>query len=306
MEDHENEERELTTGIERALASAIATAASLVEAYHRRRARQLRDAEQAGPREVVKEQVDIQQEARADLAARRDDGELWLSAPYEMLNDQVLREHGIDPRRVGEAGADKQWITRAPGSEVLAAYDTADRWASRSDVARSVRENIADELASYGLDLNDLLHQPRGAAAEQLETARAQHWAQRGFDPEGTPAERADADRDAEHVEQLLDRANGADQSARDGDDRSEDLNSHGDAMSRAADSVLADGTDIIPANRSEQASEHSGSTAGRAAAVAATDHPTRPRDAVTTAGKKRPRVKPARPQPNRERGHGR
>ncbi|WP_207844013.1 hypothetical protein [Williamsia soli] len=299
MEDHENEERELTTGMERALASAIATLASLVEAHHRRRARQSRDGEQADPQQVVKEQVDIQQEARSELATNRDDGELWRSAPYEMLNDQVLREHGIDPRRVGEAGADKQWITRAPGSEVLAAYDAADRWAGRSDVARSLRENIADELASYGLDLNELLHQPRGAAAEQLETARAQHWAERGFDPEGTSSERADADRDGEHVEQLLDQANGGDQTFRESDDRSADLNSHGDAIAQTA-------PETVGANRSDLAAEHSGSRAGRAAAVAATDHPTRPRDAVATANKKRPKVKPSRSQPNPERGLGR
>lgn len=318
MEEHENEERELTSGMERSLAASIAAAAALIESFQRRRARRDRDAARhltAGEggdsttdtSETVKEQVDIQASARAALAAGREDSEFWRTAPMELLHEQIIAEHGIDPRRVGEFGTDQQWITQAPGPEILAVYADADRWAERSDAAKAVRDNIAAELSSYGLSIDELAQQPRGAAAEQIHTARAEYWAQRGYDPQGTEAEQADADRDGQHVEQLLTDAAAAEQRSGDFAGRSAELEGLGDRLSAdaARPATAAVGLDKT-ATRSEQVAAQRGDTsAGRAAATAAIDHPTHPRDAVT-AKSKAPRRPAPRKAAAKDRSHGR
>ena len=319
MEEHENEERELTSGMERSLAASIAAAAALIESFARRRARRDRDAARhltAGEgsdsttdtSETVKEQVDIQASARAALAAGREDSEFWRTAPMELLHEKILAEHGIDPRRVGEFGTDQQWITQAPGPEILAVYADADRWSQQSDAAKAVRDNIAAELSSYGLSIDELAQQPRGAAAEQIHAARAEYWAQRGYDPQGTAAEQADVDRDGEHVEQLLTDAAAAEQRSGDAAGRSAELEGLGDRLS--ADTARPNATAAVgldkTASRSEQITAHRGDTsAGRAAAVAAIDHPTHPRDAVT-AKSKAPRRPAPRTAASRDRSHGR
>ena len=215
MEEHEQEERELTGAMERTLAAAIGASASLLEAYFRRRARQAgrTPAEKSSDERSADEHQEVDREIRKELALHRDDGELWRSADYEVINDQILREQGIDPRRIGEPTADKEWVTHATGAEILDVYAAADKWAGRSETAESVRANIAEQLQDYGLDLNDLLSAPPGAGAEMIEVARAAHWAQRGYTPEGTPAERT-ADRDGAHVQQLLVQAAAADRDA--------------------------------------------------------------------------------------------
>lgn len=318
MEEHENEERELTGGMERSLAASIAAAAALIESFQRRRARRDRDAARhlsAGEgsnsttdtSETVKEQVDIQTSARAALAVGREDSEFWRTAPMELLHEQIIAEHGIDPRRVGEFGTDQQWITQAPGPEILAVYADAERWAQQSDAARAVRDNIAAELSNYGLNIDELAQQPRGAAAEQIHAARAQYWAQRGYDPEGTAAEQADADKDGEHVEQLLTAAAAAEQRSGDFAGRSTELEGLGDRLSAdaARPATASAGLDKTT-SRSEQITAHRGNTdAGRAAAVAAIDHPTHPRDAVT-AQSKAPRRPAPRTAASRDRSHGR
>lgn len=319
MEEHENEERELTSGMERSLAASIAAAAALIESFQRRRARRDRDAARnltAGQgsdsttdtSETVKEQVDIQASARAALAAGREDSEFWRTAPMELLHEKIIAEHGIDPRRVGEFGTDQQWITQAPGPEILAVYADADRWAQQSDAAKAVRDNIAAELSNYGLNVDELAQQPRGAAAEQIHAARTEYWAQRGYDPQGTAAEQADTDRDGEHVEQLLTDAAAAEQRSGDFAGRSTELEGLGDRLS--ADTARPNATAAVgldkTASRSEQISAHRGNTdAGRAAAVAAIDHPTHPRDAVT-AKSKAPRRPAPRTAASRDRSHGR
>lgn len=177
MEEHEHEERELTSHMERALATAIATTASLIEAYMRRQAR--RRTEPVAKQDATDgadEQAEVAQQARAELAVRRDDGETWRHASYDKLNDRIMEDAGIDPRTVGTAAADRSWTRSASGTDILDAYDAADRWAGRSTVAESMRDNIAAELASYGLDLDQLLGQPREVAAEQITDARAQWW----------------------------------------------------------------------------------------------------------------------------------
>lgn len=319
MEEHENEERELTGGMERSLAASIAAAASLIESFQRRRASRDRDAahhQNTGDNgnsatdssESVKEQVDIQASARAALGAGREDSEFWRTAPMELLHEKIIAEHGIDPRRVGEFGTDQQWITQAPGPEILAVYADAQRWAQHSAAATSVRDNIATELSNYGLNIDELAQQPPGAAAEQIRDARAEYWAERGYDPDGTTAERAEAEKDGQHVEQLLNDAGAAEQRSGEFAGRSADLTDLGDRLSAdTAQPVPAAGVGLDKsASRSEQIRNHRGHTsAGQAAATAAVDHPTHPRDAVTATSRA-----PRRPAPRtaaaRERGHGR
>ncbi|MEU3475857.1 hypothetical protein [Rhodococcus sp. NPDC006774] len=320
MEEHENEERELTSGMERSLAASIAAAAALIESFARRRARRDRDAARhltgdtdrtgGGASDTAKsitEQAGIQTAARAALAAGREDSEFWRTAPTELLHEKIIAEHGIDPRRVGEFGTDQQWITQAPGPEVLSVYAAADRWAELSEAAASVRENIATELSNYGLNIDELQGQPRGGAAEQIHTARAEYWAQRGYDPDGTAAEQADAAKDGEHVEQLLTQAGHIERQGDRYAGYSEDVRATGDRLAAdtgrpATASVGLDKT----ASRSEQITAHRGDTsAGQAAAVAAIDHPTHPRDAVT-AKSRAPRRPAPRKSAARDRSHGR
>lgn len=316
MEEHENEERELTGGMERSLAASIAAAAALIESFQRRSARRDRDAarnlagsqgdDYSAPDSAhrANEQADVQASARAALAVGRDDSEFWRSAPMELLHEKIIAEHGIDPRRVGEFGTDQQWITQAPGPEILAVYADAERWSQHSEAAAAVRDNIATELSSYGLNIDELMQQPRGAAAEQIREARAQHWAQRGYAPEGTTPEHADVDKDGQQVEQLLTDASAAEQRSSESADRSAELNGLGDRLSAKAATPAA-ATDKA-ASRSEQITAHRGDTsAGRAAAVASIDHPTNPRDAVT-AKSRQPRRPAPRKAPARERSHGR
>ena len=317
MEDHENEERELTGGMERALAAAIAAAASLIEAFQRRQAQRDREAARQltnGDRgdnatdtnDSIKEQVDIQTSARAALAAGREDAQFWRTAPIEQLHEQIIAEHGIDPRRVGEPAADSKVLTGALGADVLSVYAAADRWAGLSEVAAEHRANIAAELAAYGLDVDELTSQPPGTAAEQIHNARAQHWADRGYDPQGTSAEQAEAARDGEQVEQLVTQANAMDRRRDQYADYSDEVRAAGDRMAADPARAVAGVSVDKSASRAEQISTHRGNTsAGKAAAAAAIDHPTNPRDAPTATS--RPAARPAaRPAPARERGHGR
>lgn len=316
MEEHENEERELTGGMERSLAASIAAAAALIESFQRRSARRDRDARNltgdtgGGASDTtysITEQAGIQTAARAELAAGREDSEFWRTAPTELLHEKIIAEHGIDPRRVGEFGTDQQWITQAPGPEVLSVYAAADRWAELSENAAAVREDIATELSNYGLNIDELAQQPPGAAAEQIRDARAQYWAQRGYDPDGTTAERAETDKDGEHVEQLLTQAGAIERQGERYAGYSDDVRAAGDRLAADTERPVPAGASLDKtASRSEQIRNHRGHTsAGQAAATAAVDHPTHPRDAVTATSRA-----PRRPAPRtaaaRERGHGR
>ncbi|PYE12018.1 hypothetical protein DFR67_12626 [Williamsia limnetica] len=312
MEEHEQEERELVGAMERSLAAAIGASASLLEAYFRRRARQAgrTPAEKSSDERSADEHQEVDREVRKELALYRDDGEMWRSADYEVINDQILREQGIDPRRIGEPTADKEWVTRATGAEVLDVYAAADKWAGRSETAEAVRANIAEQLQEYGIDLNELLSAPPEAGAEMIETARAAHWAQRGHDPTGTPAERTAADRDGRQVQQLLGQAGAADRDADRSAAQARDLGARGDhlAAQHRASTIVVDGTVVdTTASRSTQAADARGHTgAGKAAAMAARDHPTHPRQAAATPASKSAKAAPSRTAPARERGHGR
>lgn len=307
MEEHEQEERELTGGMERALASAVGAAASLLEAYFRRRAREAgrSPAQQSADAETADEHKDLDDEIRAELAVRDGgDGQMWRTASYDELNDHLLREHGIDPRRVGEPASDKEWVTRASGSEILDVYDAAERWADRSPVAAAVRENIDAELTSWGIDVDEVRAAPREAGAQMIEAQRAAHWVEHGDSTE--------AHRDGRQVQQLLARADTADRTAeragaaQSGRERSGSERSG--SMTHPAGTVVVDGTAIDTAvSRSEQAADISGTTdAGKAAAVAARDHPTHPRKATTASTTKAAKARPTRTSPARDRSHGR
>lgn len=307
MEEHEQEERELVGAMERSLAAAVGASASLLEAYFRRRARQAgrTPAEKSSDERSADEHQALDREVRKDLALYRDDGEMWRSADYEVINDQILREQGIDPRRIGEPTADKEWVTRATGAEVLDVYAAADKWAGRSETAEAVRANIAEQLQEYGIDLNEVLSASPEAGAEMIETARAAHWAQRGHDPTGTAA-----DRDGRQVQQLLGQAAAADREADVGTARAADLGARGDhlAAQHPAGTIVVDGTVVdTTASRSTQAADARGHTdAGKAAAMAACDHPTHPRQAAATPASKSAKARPARTAPDRDRSHGR
>ncbi|MFJ6099352.1 hypothetical protein [Williamsia muralis] len=305
MEEHEQEERELTGGMERALASAVGAAASLLEAYFRRRAREAgrSPAEQSADTETADEHKDLDQEVRAELAVRDGgDGQMWRTASYDEINDHLLREHGIDPRRIGEPASDKEWVTRASGSEILDVYDAAERWADRSPVAAAVRDNIDAELSRYGLDIDEVRAAPRETGAQMIETQRAAHWAEHGNS--------TDAHRDGRQVQQLLAQADTADRNAeRDRSDSDRSGSDRPGAMAHPAGTVVVvDGTLIdTTASRSEQAADTTGTTdAGKAAAVAARDHPTHPRKATTASTTKAAKARPTRTSPARDRSHGR
>lgn len=307
MEEHEQEERELTGGMERALASAVGAAASLLEAYFRRRAREAgrSPAQQSADTETADEHKDLDEEIRRELAVRDGgDGQMWRTASYDELNDHLLREHNIDPRRIGEPAADKEWVTRASGAEILDVYDAAERWADRSPVAAAVRDNIDAELSKYGLDVDEVRAAPRESGAQMIETQRAAHWAEHGNSTE--------AHRDGRQVQQLLAQADTADRTAeRAASDRSSSDRPSSDrpgAMAHPTGTVVVDGTAIdTTLSRSEQAADSTGTTdAGKAAAVAARDHPTHPRKATTASTTKAAKARPTRTSPARDRSHGR
>ena len=302
MEEHEQEERELTGGMERALASAVGAAASLLEAYFRRRAREAgrSPAQRSADTETADEHKDVDNKIRAELAVRdSNDGHMWRTASYDEINDHLLREHGIDPRWVGEPASDKEWVTRASGSEILDVYDAAERWADRSPVAAAVRENIDAELSSWGINVDEVRAAPREVGAQMVETQRAAHWAEH--------ANSTETHRDGRRVQQLLAQADTADRTAEHAATGEPGRDRPG-AMTHPAGTVVVDGTLIdTTASRSEQAADTAGTTdAGKAAAVAARDHPTHPRKATTASTTKAARARPTRTSPARDRSHGR
>ncbi|SIS23193.1 hypothetical protein [Williamsia sterculiae] len=301
MEHHEHEERELVGDMERTIATAMSTVGSLVEAYFRARARRGwaqnrttsdRDTDRTTGVDV-RDPSPTPSEPSTELAVPRQPGAIWESAEYGQLVDHELRTHGVDPSRIGDADQDRAWMLRADGGDIIDTYRAADRWASRSEQAHQMRDNIAAELSDYGLDLNELLAQPRDQAAEQVVDARAQWWADNGADKATADTE---ADRDGERITGMLGDADQAERIERDTAQRSDDARD-------AADGLVVDDEQNTPPprpgdsgaaveaastlTRAERVAEYAGTTAaGRAAAIAAVSHPTHPRDAANAKTK--------------------
>lgn len=201
---HEHEDRELVSHMERALATAVSTTAALVEAFMRRQQRTAQRIAQEAARTPGTAAEDAATASRnyavaADSAARtrgqarhalgvgQSDKSFWDTASEQAIADRIRKDYGADPSMIGDREHDRRWATSAEPREVVDVYNAAAQWADSSPVAEQLAENLHDLLGDYGIDTMDdewVAMSPE-AAAEELGTARAQHWQTFGKDYRG-------------------------------------------------------------------------------------------------------------------------
>lgn len=297
---HEHDDRELVSHMERALASAVATGTALIEAFMRRQQRDAdRIAQQAASRDAATDATAaaeshgiaanraaiVNAEARRALGVGASDPSFWHTASETAIAEKIRADYGADPSRIGDRDHDRHWATRADAGEVLDVYGSARRWQHSSLAAEMMADHIGELLEEFGVDVDHVASLPREEGAELLATARAGHYAR----PD------AEDERDADTIARLVDdRDSALDTAGRD--------SARGEALEGVADTMSRD-TELV-----DLAREIPDSPALDAAAMAVTDHPTRPGAAVTTPPKGATRAKPVRGRGRSttpQRGHG-
>ncbi|GAB93456.1 hypothetical protein [Gordonia rhizosphera] len=314
MSEHEQESRELEQNMERALAVAIAHSSSLIQSWAQLAAKRAARRSQHGHDHAAMPSGDIaehiahsayavQQRARGDLAVGRHDAHFWRQASPEELLDKIRTDYRIDPTRLGHREHDRAWAERAKGDEVLGLLAVAGRYADESAVAAGVRDNLADLIADYGLDPDELMHMTPEQAADRYVQSRAEYWA-----PDQPPTMTSDGrdatDREGAQVAALLSSAQAADERAIDADHDSITHLELADTLDVSTPDAA--GYTTAEPTRAERVAQASTTPAGQAAARAARDHPTNPRAAAATGARSQPRARTAATMgSDRERGRG-
>lgn len=287
---HQHEDRELEGSMERAMAAAVGTASSLLESWARIQARRARTADPDKPTQLdhlrtASQELALADSTRRELAIGQPNPDYWLSASHENVMDQV-REAGLDPYRMGERSHDAAWARQAQSRDVVDLLNASDRYADRSAVAASVRDNIGDVLRDYGVDPDELMKVDPSVAADQFDAARNERptpGTHADVDDQSVDEQRGTTPRDGDgiSVSTLLSQAQAADR------DAAEEMLRSDYAQEQAT--TIDQRPAVSEASRAELvvAADSAGTPAGRAAAIAAQSHPTNPRDAASGPSKK-------------------
>lgn len=332
MEDHNSETRELEQTMERALAVAIAHGSSLVESWakmvskRRNRAHDTAADPATAPStagDVESAAAAVQRRARVDLAKGRPDAQFWLTAsPDELVarfraeaeavtatRTAVRRDttdRTIDPLRLGERAHDQRWARDASGAEVIGLLGLANRYSEDALVAANVRDNLCEQIRDLGLDPDELMRlDPAEAARLYQQRVGVEQHKDRSPDTDTQTTLTADGidsvDRDGAHVAALLSQAQAADARAEHAEHNAELISERAGTPAATAASAAAP-----QMSRAERVAIASPTAPGRAAAIAARDHPTNPRAAAAVKPSSQPRAKTGRTMSaDRQRGRG-